>query len=123
MGVSSNANTEPSTEIVAGCSSKNSTIIGSSIGAFFAGTLIAGFLGVYLATRMAKRQTQEAGPHSTSHLDSTIEWRRELDITSPGLIIPGSSGGRILTREIGGQDVRSGILKHEIDGQEVSKGT
>lgn len=99
------SSTASSTGSVASCSLQNGTIIGSSIGAFFAGTLIAGLLGVCFAARLAKKQNQKAMSYSTSHATDAAGWYRELDATSPSWTTPGGSDGRTFTQEIDGRAV------------------
>ncbi|KAH8803414.1 hypothetical protein F5884DRAFT_756696 [Xylogone sp. PMI_703] len=117
------SNTGAVTGDMASCPSKNGTIIGSAIGAFFAGTLIAGLLGAYFTLRWANKHDQKAMSPNTSHITNTTEYRRELDTTSPSLKVPGSSSKRIIAQEISAQEIGAGKSKYEIDGRQVGNTT
>jgi hypothetical protein len=98
--------TETGTGNAASCPVGNSAVIGSSVGAFFAGTLIAGLLGLYLASRRLRKQHQEAVPDTTAlYVSPEIEWRAELPTTSTSVARPGQIG--------------TGKPKYEIDGRQV----
>jgi hypothetical protein len=88
------------------CPVGKSTVIGSSIGAFLVGTLIAGFLGVYLGLRQPKKQPQGVAPNAALHHSGT-EWRTELDAYSPAMRRPEQIGERFPTYEIDGRQVSS----------------
>ena len=83
-----------------------SAVIGSSVGAFFAGILIAGLLGLYLISKRLRKQHQEKVPVITaSYVGPKTELHAELQ-TSSSVARPGQNG--------------TGKPKYEIDGQEVS---
>jgi hypothetical protein len=81
-------------------------VIGSSVGAFFAGTIIAGLLGLYIASRRLRKQHQEAVLNTTaSYVGPETEWRAELQTTSISVARLEQSG--------------TGKPKYEIDGRQV----
>jgi len=93
---------ETGTGNAASCPVHNSTIIGSSVGAFFAGTLVAGLLGVYFASRRLRKQ------HQAAVADTTLssEWRAELQSNPISLARPAQFGtGK--PNEIDGRQVGS----------------
>lgn len=98
--------TETGTSNSSSCPVGKSAIIGSSVGAFFAGTIIAGLLGLCLASRRLRKQHQRAVPDTTtSYVGPKTEWRAELQTTSPSVARPGQIG--------------TGNPKYEIDGRQV----
>lgn len=87
------------------CPVGKSAVIGSSVGAFFAAILIAGLLGLYLASRRLRKQNQEAVPDNTaSYVSPRAEGRAELQTTYSSMARPGHGTGK---------------PKYEIDGREV----
>jgi hypothetical protein len=98
--------TKSAAGIAATCPVDKSTVIGSSVGAFLAGTLIAGLLGLYLGLRQPKKQVQEAVPNTTFDQRPMTDWHAELPTASPGVMGPEQLG--------------AGIAKYEIDGRQVS---
>jgi hypothetical protein len=104
--VTSYLTTETGTGNAASCPVGNSAVIGSSVGAFFAGTLIAGLLGLYLVSRRLRKQHQEAVLDTTaSYVGPETEWRAELQTTSISVAKQGQIG--------------TGKPKYEIDGRQV----
>ena len=104
--VTSYLTTETGTGNAASCSVGKSAVIGSSVGAFFAGTLIASLLGLYLALRRLRKQHQEAVLDTTaSYVGPENEWRAELPTTFTSVAKPGQIG--------------TGNPKYEIDGRQV----
>jgi hypothetical protein len=94
------------TRNTAGCPVGKSAVIGSSVGAFLAGILAAGFLGLYLTSRRLRKQRQKAVPATTtSYIGPGTEWRAELQTTSTSVARPGQIG--------------TGKPKYEIDGRQV----
>jgi hypothetical protein len=87
------------------CLVGKSTVIGSSVGAFLAGTLIAGLLGLYLASRQLRKQRQKAVPNTAAYANPTSEWRTELEAIPSDALRPGQIG--------------AGTPKYEIDGRQV----
>jgi hypothetical protein len=84
-----------------------SSVIGSAIGAFFAGILVAGLLTLYLALRRLRKQHLEAVPNVTaSYIGPESGWRAELPTTSTVVTRPGHVG--------------TGKPEYEIDGRQVS---
>jgi hypothetical protein len=105
--VTSYLTTETGTRDTVGCPVGKGAIIGSSVGVFFAGILIAGLLGLYLTLRRLRKQPQEAVPYTTmSHAGPETEWRAELQTTSTSTARPGQ--------------IRTGKPNYVIGGQQVS---
>jgi hypothetical protein len=91
----------------ASCPVGKSAVIGSSVGAFFAGILIAGLLGLYLTSRRLRKKNQEAVPDTTaSYVSPRAEGCAELQTTYTSVARLGQIG--------------TGKPKYEIDGREVS---
>jgi hypothetical protein len=96
------------TRNAASCPVGKSAVIGSSVGAFLAGTLIAGFLGLYFTSRRVRKQRQEAVPATTmSYVGPGTEWRAELQTNSTSVAGPGQIGTEKLNYEIDGRQVDS----------------
>jgi hypothetical protein len=75
------------------CPVGKSAVIGSSVGAFSAGILIAGLLGLYLASRRLREQRQEALPNSAAlYIDPETEWSAELQPTPISVARPRQIG-------------------------------
>ncbi len=89
------------------CPVSNGIIIGSSVGAFFAGTLVAGLLGLYFASRRLRKQHHTAAHDTTvSYIGPEIERRAELQSNPINLAKPGQFGmGKL--NEIDGRQVGS----------------
>lgn len=101
--VTSYLTTETGAGNAASCPVGKSAVIGSSVGAFFAGTLIAGLLGLYLALRRLRKQHQEAVPDTTVlYVGPENEWRSELPTTFTSVAKPGT-----------------GMPVYEVDGRQV----
>lgn len=77
------------------------------MGSFFAGTIIAGLLGLYLAERRLRKQFQEARSNTASHVGAKTEWRTELQATQ-------ASVATSAPRQIGMVPP-----KYEMEGREV----
>jgi len=89
------------------CPVGKGAVIGGSVGSFFAGTIIAGLLGLYLAERRLRKQSQKARSNTASHVGAKTEWRTELQATQASVATPAPR--------------RIGMVppKYEMEGREV----
>jgi hypothetical protein len=89
------------------CLVGKSTVIGSSVGAFLAGTLIAGLLGWSLASRQLRKQRQKTVPNVAAYANPTSELKLELEATPLRAPRPGQISVETPKYEIDGRQVGS----------------
>jgi hypothetical protein len=77
------------------------------VGLFFAGTIIAGLLGLYLAERRPRKQSQEARSNTALHVSAKTEWRTELQATQVSVATPAPG------------QIGMGPPKYEMEGREI----
>lgn len=82
-------------------------VIGGSVGSFFAGTVIAGLLGLYVAERRLRKQSQVARSNTAAHVGAKTEWRTELQATQASVATPAPG------------QIGMGPPKYEMEGREV----